>query len=50
MSPGINKGFETMIPKNTETKSEEDDQIYRNLINFKLFKRKFKILLEVSEE
>jgi len=48
MPLGINRGFETMIPKKPET--EEVDHIYKNLINFKLFKRKFKILLEVSKE
>jgi hypothetical protein len=47
MALGINRGFETMLPKE---QVKEETLEYKNLITFRLFNRKFKILLEVSKE
>jgi len=43
----INKGFECMIPKE-KTKKEEKEAVFKNQIQFKIFKKTISFSIEVK--
>ena len=46
----INRGFESMLPKEQEVKEETPTSILKNILDFKVFRNRIKFSLEITRE
>lgn len=46
----INRGFESMLPKEQKVKEETPTSILKNIFDFKVFRNRIKFSLEITRE